>query len=585
MTASRADALASAALAALMAFVVGAASAQQAPVPILRMPAPAGGPPAPAAPVRAAPSRSDLPVTVDRLSAVDPDAVGLIAEAGGGLGVDLWKGTPRALAVSLVQSLPAPVESATMRGLARRLLLTTAAAPQGTSQEGPLLLARARKLLELGYLGQAVELIRAAPASAADERLAQVEVEALFFAGDNAGACGRVRGVDFPAPYWQQALAYCLALGGENEKSSMIADLLRERAQTAPPAFFELMDAIGGDGKAKVELNGEPSGLLMSMMRAANRKLPETIARSERAAVLRMVAVAPNADLAVRLAAAERAEAFGALSGEELAEIQAGVPFTPDEIAKAHALAESQWGARTRSLLLRIALAQKAPAARAEAVQNAFAIARQKGGLGAARHVMLPAFVGIEPAPDTIGFAIDAGVALYALGWFKDADGWYAAVERAAPNDPQAARGWTVLWPLHALATSTTAVDSALVARWRGAQVGSGADDAARSRAALVLALFEALGQALPGDSWSSLLRGARATESTLPDPAVWYALDRAARDGRRGETVALALIAIGPRGPAASGALTMSQAIGALRRVGLDAEARALALEAAAGG
>jgi hypothetical protein len=65
----------------------------------------------------------------------------------------------------------------------------------------------------------------------------------------------------------------------------------------------------------------------------------------------------------------------------------------------------------------------------------------------------------------------------------------------------------------------------------------------------------------------------------------VWYALERAARDGRRGETVALALIAIGPRGPAASGALTMPQVIEALRRAGLDSDARALALETAAGG
>jgi hypothetical protein len=536
-------------------------------------------------PVRAKPGRSDLPVTVDRLSAVDPDAVGLIAEAGGGLGVDLWKGTSRALAVSLVQSLPAPIESAAMRDLARRLLLTTAAAPQGTSEEGPLLLARARKLLDLGYIGAAVELIRAAPASAADERLAQIEVEGLFFAGNNAGACGRVRGADFPMPYWQQALAYCLALAGESEKSSMIADLLRERAGVAPPAFFGLMEAIGGDRNVKVELGGEPSALLLSMMRAANRKLPESIARSERAAVLRRVAVAPNADLAVRLAAAERAEAFGTLSGEELAEIQAGVPFTPEEIGKAQALAESQWGPRARSLLLRVALAQKAPEARIEAVQKAFAIARQKDGLGAARRVMLPAFLGIEPAPDTIGFASEAGVALYALGRVKEADGWYAAVERAAPNDAQAARGWTALWPLYTLATPRAAVDPTLVARWRSAQLGSGVDDAARNRAALMLALFDALGQPLPGDSWSSLVRGARSTESTLPDPAVWYALERAARDGRRGETVALALIAIGPRGPAEAGALTMPQVIGALRRIGLEMDARALALEAAAGG
>jgi hypothetical protein len=575
-------------VAAVFAFAVlsGAASAQQAPpatpVPIFRMPAPAG--PAPAEPVRAAPGRSDLPVTVDRLAAVDPDSVGLIAESDGGLGVDLWKGTPRALAVALVQALPAPVESAAMRSLARRLLLTTAAAPQGTSTEGPLLLARARKLVELGHTAEAVELVRAAPANAVDENLVQVKVEGLFFANNNSGACSRVRGVDFAGAHWQQALAYCLALAGESEKSSMIADLLREREQAAPPAFFGLMDAIGGDRNAKVELDGEPSALLLSMMRAANRKLPEKIARSERVAVLRMVALAPNADLAVRLAAAERAEALGAITADELAQIQSGVSFTADEIGKARSIAESRWGPRARSLLLRVALAQNAPAARVEAVRAAFTLAREKDELAVARRVMVPAFAGIQPAPDTMDFAAEAGAALYAVGRIKQADGWYTAVEREAPNNAQAARGWTVLWPLNTIAGGAS-VDPTLVARWRNAAVGGGADDAARNRAALVLALLEALGQKLPDDAWPSLVRGGRAAEATPPDPAVWHALERASRDGRRGEAVSLALLAIGPRGPASAGALTMPQVITALRRAGLEADARALALEAAAGG
>jgi len=45
------------------------------------------------APRRVAP---DLPVRVDRLSAVDPESVGLIGDDDGGLGVDLWRGTSRA---------------------------------------------------------------------------------------------------------------------------------------------------------------------------------------------------------------------------------------------------------------------------------------------------------------------------------------------------------------------------------------------------------------------------------------------------------------------------------------------------------
>jgi len=64
-----------------------------------------------------------------------------------------------------------------MRALERRLLLTIATAPEGTSDDGPLLLARVRKLTELGVPSASVDLLRAASGSAMDERLALVEAE------------------------------------------------------------------------------------------------------------------------------------------------------------------------------------------------------------------------------------------------------------------------------------------------------------------------------------------------------------------------------------------------------------------------
>jgi len=54
------------------------------------------------------------------------------------------------------------------------------------------------------------------------------------------------------------------------------------------------------------------------------------VARSERAAVLRVVALSPNADLGTRLVAAERAEALGASPRASSPEIDAVVPFTPE---------------------------------------------------------------------------------------------------------------------------------------------------------------------------------------------------------------------------------------------------------------
>jgi hypothetical protein len=65
-------------------------------------------------------------------------------------------------------------------------------------------------------------------------------------------------------------------------------------------------------------------------------------------------------------------------------------------------------------------------------------------------------------------------------------------------------------------------------------------------------------------------------------DPGLALALRNAAAARRIGETVLFALIAIGDRGPGLSDPGALTEALTALRRIGLDAEARDLAIEAA---
>jgi hypothetical protein len=67
-----------------------------------------------------------------------------------------------------------------------------------------------------------------------------------------------------------------------------------------------------------------------------------------------------------------------------------------------------------------------------------------------------------------------------------------------------------------------------------------------------------------------------------MPHPAVWTALHQAAVAGRVAETIALAAQALGGEGPAGAAPQTLLAVFDALRAVGLDESARALALEAA---
>jgi hypothetical protein len=59
-------------------------------------------------------------------------------------------------------------------------------------------------------------------------------------------------------------------------------------------------------------------------------------------------------------------------------------------------------------------------------------------------------------------------------------------------------------------------------------------------------------------------------------------AISQAAQAGRRGETVLLAVVALGGRGLGGADSATLAQSLGGLNAVGLKDEARRIGLEAA---
>ena len=67
-----------------------------------------------------------------------------------------------------------------------------------------------------------------------------------------------------------------------------------------------------------------------------------------------------------------------------------------------------------------------------------------------------------------------------------------------------------------------------------------------------------------------------------MPQPAIWRALENAASGLRVGETVLLSLLAIGQAGPVQANPTVLRRVLISLRKIGMEKEARALALEAA---
>lgn len=588
------------AAAALAAGLLGLpAAAQDAPGPPVRLvPArpgaapPAAVPaPAPTTAPRAAPpdgpAAAPLPARPGRsieavpLGAPDPDSVGTLDTAQGGFGVDMWAESDRAVVEALLPALP-EASSRAAAAMTRRLLLSRAVAPAGARGDS-LLALRAERLIAMADARGAAALLAAAPRSD-DERLSLAEAEALFLAKDENAACARVRAAprSFASPYWQQADAFCLALTGDHARAALSAGVLRERSREVPEGFFALIEALGGDKRVEVGKLEPPRALYGAMLRAAAVKPPRALAESRSPLLLRAVAESAAADPDQRLEAAERAARLGILSPEELVAAYEAVTLDANEMADPLTAAARKWGPRARALLLRAVSVQATPQAKAGLLKAAFDLARGRDG----RDVLLlgagVGLRGLRPEPSLAPVAADAARALMYGGRIDDALAWVRLARDGGRFDRDVAAAWQALVPLVLIAEpdddpvgDRATVDRALA-------LPADADAAAVRRQAVALAALEGFERAVGTARWLSLSRAMRAAPpAATADPALLLALREAAAEGKVGETVLLALVALGGDGPAAVHPLTLNAVVAALRTAGLEADAQAIALEA----
>lgn len=581
MTASRARRRLGALGLAIAAVVcAGSAAAQQAPIP-LRPRSDAPPPPAATPPTTVAPKATGGgAIHIEPLKAIDPNAVGVLDERRGGFGVDMWSGSQRALVQKLLPALPAGVPSPTMRSMMRRLLLSTAAVPEGAPPLGPSLLAqRVERLWAMGDTAAMLALIEAAPRSKDSAGLLRYRIDALLLDGNIAAACA-----DLPAAlaaaaagddgYLSKVEAFCHAQAGRTAEAELALAWLRERGQ-ADGAFFALMETMLGLPAPDPDSLPQPRPLHLAMLKQAKRLIPADAASSAEPAVLRAVALAANARPETRLVAGEKAELMGAIDTETLRGLYAGTTFTEDEAARSLNDAAEDKGARSRALLFRAAQLQKSPTARVEIIAKAFALARQHGAFPSAARLYAPLIAEMQAGPDLVPFAGDAARALIAAGVKDKLAPWLALCESGgkAAGSP--------VWPL--LRLMEPKEDEPLapetLRQWLDQRPKPAPE---KAQAALLFGLLDALGDKIGTETWAALMDGPSRVAVAMPQPALWHLQRIAAEDLRLAETVLLSLVSIGAGGPGALEPTSLYRVIAALRLVGFDDEARALAVEAA---
>jgi hypothetical protein len=550
-------------------------------------PAPGAAPAAPAP--GAAPELQTEPggIQIGKLGAVDPSGIGTLDESNGGLPSTLWQGSRMGLVAALLPKLAA-TSSPALQSLARRLLASSASVPEGAA-EGPNLLAlRVAALDRIGLIRDAAALAQAAPGQLADPAFLQASRDSFWFAGNTKAACGRLNALAAAArdQAWAKASAFCRALAGDHEAASISAGLLREQNVSDIP-FFALFAVVNGEGDVKLASLPNPPPLTLAMLRASNKPVPADIVQNAPPATLAAVAGMGNAAPPLRIATAEHAAAFGGVTPDELAKLYAAQTFPPEDLAKAPTLAKANRDGLGNALMYQAVRQEKVPAAEAEAVAAAFALAR-----GAAvpppfwlQRLYGPILFRIAPGPGVVWFADDATRAYLAAADVTNARAWAAVgdTDRVLSSPGQVPPG-TLLGRLMALADKEAPpVDGTILAAWYGAaeKVDGPERDA---RAALLYTLLDALGQPVPAESWQAIAIGPATMSATVPSPIVLHGLTAAADAGRLGETVLYALLAFGEGGSATADAATLGLVVAALKKVGLEADARAVAVEAALG-
>lgn len=536
-------------------------------------------PQAPGGPVPRGRSVGDAPsgeFQVEGLAAPGIDSIGLSAP-GAGFEPAIWQGSAGNVLLALLEPLPVVTDNPRLRELTRRLLVT--GTPVQAGESGRLLEARAGRLLAMGALDEAQELLEQLPATGTDSALARLAVDAALLSGNREAACQQAAAIapSSSAEYWGKVTAYCRLAEGDRSGAELALGLLRDAGQTDDRTFFDLAAAISEEGPVPTEGLSDPSALEVAMLRVAGQPVPAAAVESASPAALAAAVRDPELGGERRLELAERAFLVGVLPAPEVADLYAQEPGAAD--ADALQQVRNEWGPAARAAAWHALQAQQEMTARAELLDALWRAAR-----GAERFLVGEVFAEwyqTLPVDSALLWAAPSSArALLAADRPVPAARWFSLLDGEAARNTQAQREAAALTPLFALAgfggsSAVPKMDARAIAAWRLAVPDAG------EHAERLFALLDGLAAGLSASAWHDLLHPPLQRQGPVPAAAVWRGLHAASAEQRRGETALFALHLLdGAPGDAHPEAVVES--LRALRAAGLDREARGIAVATA---
>ena len=523
-------------------------------------------------------------IDVAALDAVTVEGIGPLDQGTGGFGDALWADTPRLIIEDLIRRLPIVTGSRALANLRRRLLTSAATVPPpGSVAAESLLLLRAKALLRSDDLAQLGALLAIVPASYHDEALSLLTADAAFLIDDLPHACALASAwvSRSEKAYWQKALIFCEAMAGSWERADFGIELLTELGES-DSVFFALMQnlRVADAGAADIPLiTAALRPLDIAILRGTRTALPEPgDVTTLPPGMLRSYLQVPQGALATRMALAERAEEVGVIDQADLANIYLSLAENAEQLAAA-----LDADARRRISLYFAAVGHVSSFGTGQAIIEARKHAMVEGRYGQMARLFGPLVGGLQASPDYAWFAPDGALLHVANGKHEAARPWIRLMDRERSADADVEAGWHRARPLIWLAAGGDLLeaDAEMLRDWqRAVQERDPANAVAGT--ALLCGLLEALDEVVPADVWRDLALAEGAATGHHVDLAMLRALTRASAAGRTGEAVAFVLIAMGEGAVGGKPPALLVAAVAALKRLGLDRDARRLAFEIA---
>lgn len=530
------------------------------------------------------------------LRSPDPASLGILEAADGGFPADLWLGARRPVLEKLLVLMPVGTLSPTVNALGGRLLLTSAPVPRAESggDESRLLEAKVIAVAGLGHLEQLNAYLEGLPSENITGTVRRIKAEALLLDGDMRAACdvARLGRIEEGSAFWLKLEALCLAIAGNSAGAALNIGLLEESNEVSL-RFAMLIDEVsfqkeGGapDPSAppatEVFRAGELDALMVALVSAAGRKIEVEAVQSLPLLVQATLALSGDLELDLRADLAELAAARGAIPGAALGDIFLGMAFTEGEKNSVELLAETDLGARVDGLIYFMILEAGDEPRQLELLRLGWERVLRQQKQSALGPIYADLAAGFRANPSLVNFAPLAGRILIYAGRIDEARVWYDMLAGLAIQGEAAATASLVeLWPLLLIAESNeaTAYSDGFLDLWRQGVSVLPADQQL-SRAGLFYSLLETFGHPVSERAWEDVLAKPATESGQAPHYGLWRQLLLSARAKRLGETVTLSLTTIGAEGPDGTSITALTAALRSLKGAGLEAEARALAVE-----